>query len=203
MPLHLRARARRRVEETKHRQPVVEGRRANAAFVHVELERPKLFRRRAIRRVPQKPRKYIVCIFGYRPLIGMSSRNRRRSAGTNWFDIETSCRQVEKVPIVQQVRQFTKSRRFDQRIPPATSANTTRAASSKSCKAVIWLFEIPRIAYWSGSRKEGDEMPVVVGAQDRQGSPIVAHLLCACPSMSSRPKLRCVFWPVLLPLGPV
>ena len=81
------------------------------------------------------PRRYIVCVFGCSPLICMSSGKRRRSAGTYWSDIETSCRQIEKVPIVQQVRQFTKSPRLDQRASPATCANTARAVSPVSAFA--------------------------------------------------------------------
>ncbi|WP_316247430.1 ferritin-like domain-containing protein [Roseobacter fucihabitans] len=76
------------------------------------------------------PRKYIVCIFDYSPLIRMSSRNRWRSAGIYWSDIETSYRQIEKVPIVQQDRQFTKSQHLDQRASTATSTHTARAVSS-------------------------------------------------------------------------
>jgi len=40
--------------------------------------------------------------------------------------------QIEKVSIVQQVRQFTKSPRFNLCKTPATSANTARAVSSMS-----------------------------------------------------------------------
>jgi len=40
MPLHFGPRARRYEEETQHCQPIVEGRRANAALFHIELERP-------------------------------------------------------------------------------------------------------------------------------------------------------------------
>ena len=78
------------------------------------------------------PRKYSVCVFGCSPLIRMSSRNRWRSAGTYWSDIETSHRQIEKILIVEQGRQFTKSQHSNQRAPPTTSANTARAGSSRS-----------------------------------------------------------------------
>jgi transposase len=69
-------------------QPIVERRRANAALLHIKLKRSQLFRCRAIRRMPQNrvksriARRYTVCVFGCSPLIRMSSRKRRRRAGT-------------------------------------------------------------------------------------------------------------------------
>jgi hypothetical protein len=51
--------------------------------------------------------KYIVCVFGCIPLIRMSSRKRRRRAGTYWSGIETSYRQIEKAPTGASVHKIT------------------------------------------------------------------------------------------------
>lgn len=67
---------------------------------------------------PRIARRYIVWVLGCSPLIRMSSRKRWRNGGTYRSAISPSCHQIEKVPIVRQVRQFAKP-------TPLTSARNT------------------------------------------------------------------------------
>ena len=57
MRLHSWSGTGRSEEEAQHRQLAVECRCPNAPFLHIQLKRPSILRRRIIWRTPQKPRK--------------------------------------------------------------------------------------------------------------------------------------------------
>lgn len=102
VPLHLRTRAGRRVEETQNREAVVECRCASSLLLHIQQERAEFLGYRTIRRMPQKLNKIAHrpqihrLAFWLQPLDPHFFKKRRRSGGICCSDIETSCRQIEK-----------------------------------------------------------------------------------------------------------